>query len=782
MKEGREIAERPWVRQDLAGKRVRKAVEAVEAGEGGRVIFLNGPAGSGKSHLLCHLSRTLAAEAPNVRVVASDLDDPARSGGGKTAAAMDAQLLSSVATLVSELVGLAVPAASPGLQALTRTIEASSAASAVFSRFKDGGGREGLTGLFEPVLAAAAREEPGRPLVCLLDDANLLDGTWWLSLQFSFAAAIARELPLVLVLSIDTPEDGGESSAGEIADSLVDRGLADRMVLGPLTPEEVDGWIGPLSQSLSRKLVEATGGYPGDLLDLWREVQREGQVERGPHGWVLKRGEVIGIDYGAHRLAKQIASGLGPMSPEKTEMIRRTLAVAALEGNTFTADAVASTCEQDRDEIVDLLDALVEGPFEEPSPLIEVDPAVIDDATRSTSRHLWRYRFRRTLDWRVARLRLADATEGDAVRRALADHLIDLYEPEVFRVAHVVASLLRQAEEDERAERYDRVACLAVSQAVLQSLARNFMEADTGEWDLRQTQNAADILLRGCWQLQGTWLVPEVIAVARRAEELALRCGPPGGLIVARALCVRGRFEFQAGNTQEAWACLTRAIEMSRRETPAALGESLRQMGSMMWQLGRLKEARRLLEEAQDVFHRKKAFGARGGCLSEIAEIDRAEKKLDAALARNTEALACSRAASLPVNEAAHLHQRASIALDLGQPDAARKLILGVLPFQRENRRRADEAACLRTLAIAELASGRPDAAKAVLLDALALEVEQGKKVGEGVSLMQLGEVEFLAGRRQEAKGLFERAEALFQNNEDHIRAAKCGDWLDRLG
>jgi tetratricopeptide (TPR) repeat protein len=770
------------VRQAGAIARVREAVEAAGAGDGGRVVFVTGPVGSGKSHLLRELVRTVRRELPHVRLAVSDLDGDRGSSG--SAGSGDDQLLASVAALASDVAGLAVPLLSPGLQVLTGTIEVSRAAGAQFSQLRDEGRRGELSDVIEPILAAAAREEPGRPLVCVIDEANLLDGTWWLGLQFSLAAAVARDLPLVLVLSIDTPEEesAGRSSALEIADSLVKRGLADCFSLGPLAADEVNDWIGPMSQPLSKALVEATGGYPGDLLDLWREIRGREDVEKKSHGWALKRGAVIGLDYGAHRLAKRVADALGTMSPERTELARRALATAALEGATFTAEAVASTIERGRDEIIDLLDALAEGPREGAAVLVEVDPAVIEDATRSNSRHLWRYRFRQTLDWRVARLRLADEPEADAIRRELANRLIALYEPEVFWVAHVVAALLVRAGEDEKAREFDQLAFMRVSHAVLQTLSRQFMEVDTTEWGERELRNAAEILLRGCWELQGNWPVPEVIAHACRAEELATRCGPAGRLILARSLCVRGRHEFQVGRPREAQACLEEAIQMSRRETPAALGESLRQLGSLMWQSGKFAEGRSLLEEALEVFRRQKTFSAEGGCLSELAEIDRLEKKFDSALARNTEALASSKAAGRPVNEAAQIHQRAGIALDCGRPEVARKLVLSVLPFQRKHRRRSDEAACLRTLGIAELALGRLDAARANVLNAVALEREVGKSVGVGVSLVQLGEIEFLAGRKRDARKYFELAGDLFQMNEDHARAAQCREWLDRLG
>jgi tetratricopeptide (TPR) repeat protein len=220
---------------------------------------------------------------------------------------------------------------------------------------------------------------------------------------------------------------------------------------------------------------------------------------------------------------------------------------------------------------------------------------------------------------------------------------------------------------------------------------------------------------------------------------------------------------------------------MSRHGSQTALAEALRQMGSLTWQSGELEEARPPLEEAQEMFGKLGLLSGQGSCLSELAEVDRFQKKFDAALNRNQEALDCFRANGAAVSEAAVIHQRAGIALDCGQPEAAREMSLNALAFQRQNRRRADEAACLRTLGLCELALKRIGSARSVLLDALALEVQVGKLVGQGVTLIQLGETESLAGEKAAAKDYFVRAAELFDAMEDRGRVALCHDWISRL-
>ena len=276
--------------------------------------------------------------------------------------------------------------------------------------------------LLPRLLRTAAADRPARPLVCLIDDADAAEGNWWTNLLLTFAQEVTQELPLILVMGIDGPVELGnspredESGACAVARSLLGRGLAEWWELRALSKEEISSWVGPASSELLRALWDITEGNTGEIRELWDGWVQRGLIRQDDEGrWRIVGDVERTLAEAGDRFNAQLATQLGQDQLGLIGDVREILACAALEGNTFTAEAVARALSWDRDALIDLLDDHLAG---EHGPLRETTPAQIPQVG-GQARTLWRYRFIRSLDRRIVRVRFSSAAE----RRALAQRL-----------------------------------------------------------------------------------------------------------------------------------------------------------------------------------------------------------------------------------------------------------------------------------------------------------------------------------------------------------------------
>jgi tetratricopeptide (TPR) repeat protein/energy-coupling factor transporter ATP-binding protein EcfA2 len=747
-------------------ERVQKLAETAAKTGQGSVVFVVGGSGSGKTHLIQHMADDLRREVTATRVVTGSVADGRYVS--VDSAEKEARLVSTLASFFSNIGDLPIPLLSPALKVLSQVLELSSSA----------------RGVLEPLLTAAAREGP---LICLVDDADCLGGDWWLNLQFSLAATISRELPVVLVLAVNCPEevtapDGSGLAAHHVAQSLASRSCAYICQLEPLDVEGIVSWI-HASPSLATKVVEATGGYAGGCVDLWRDLRDQGLIEHGHLGWELTTRQEIGLDYAAMRLSERIAAALGHLDPTEVEKVRRALFCAALEGRTFTAEAVAAVCERGRDEMIDLLDGLSDS-GDHGAILRELGSFEVESVSRRNSRHVWRYGFARTIDWRVARDRLGDGFDRAAVAGRLADELIEIYGDEVRWIAHAVAALLRQADRSDAARDYERLAWLNVSAAVLRSYCQYIASLETANWTNYDFRSAAEFILRGCreLELQRPW--SESISYAKRAEELAAIAGPQGARATAVALLLRGRFERVSGHNSEARRCLLEVVDRSRSGMESVFAEAQRELGSLAMggTVPDLVAAREHFESAIEIF---KSTGSRIGqatCLAQLAELDLHEQDFPAALTHNDEALKIeSGEVGRTASVVAGLQQRAKIAMGLEEFEVVRDLALEILPVSRTHGHLRDEAAGLYLLAKAEMHLGNTDASRSQLLAALAINRQLDWDAGEASCLLVLGDVEVQARQTAKAEEYFEMAAVCYRRIGDLSGVDNSQRRLERL-
>jgi tetratricopeptide (TPR) repeat protein len=741
------------------------------------VVFVSGLNGAGKSHLFRDSARSLRDES-GVRVISGDVAD------GRYEAVRDdeeAELVSAVGALMSGVGELPVPVVSPLARILAQAVELGVAGREVFSRLRSAEQSTDLPTLFESLVTAVAREDPDSLLVCLLDDADLLPGEWWLNLQISLAGVIARQIPLLLVVAVDPSrgtEMGEPAYSGQwVATALVARGLAEEVRLTPLDAREMSDWLGPMSPRLAGKIVDATGGHAGNCAELFADLRAEGVITDSNGLWRIAGDAEIGISYAAERVTRRLQSLLDP-DPLEAERVRLILSCAALEGNAFTADAVAAALGLPRDEVIDLLDELCEG--EGPSVLLRDLGGIAVRGVDGGSRHMWRYGFVRAIDWRVARMRLGDGRTDTDISARLADELIAHYGPQKRVVAHIIAALLKHAGREDEGREFAELAWLRVTAAVMVALCRLIVTTDKRGWGPHDYLSAAEILIRAGQDMYRKWTVSDSRANAQRAFDYAERAGDGGRTAAARALLMLGQCEGMAGNISRSREFLAEVVDRSRVGSQSTLGSAHLALAKLSTPgvARELATAREHLGAALAAFRQVRSEIGVGSCLMELAEISREEGDYETALGQNERSLQILSRAGQVARVGSALQFRAEIEMDRGHPDVARDLLNELISRRRDRGERYDEAACLRLLGAAERQLDQLDSARDCMALAVKVEMELGRRGVAAFALLEQSKIELEAKRHTEAKQCLAEAAGLYEAIGSPSGLEQCRLWM----
>jgi tetratricopeptide (TPR) repeat protein len=736
---------------------------------GGRILFLAGETGSGKSQLLRVTAARLSHRPETFGIATGGLrEDKATSKDRKWLERADA-LISGAASVASAL--------DPGLSLVGPIARLSIAAAGVLEALAPG-----LTSaeLLTRMLRAATRNTAGRPLICLVDDANWLRGTWWTELQFSFAREIAEELSLVLVLAVEgdphLPDDPGEEDPPpqRVARSLVARNLAEWIALDGLSVSELNEWLGPSHRTPVRALRDLTGGRSGDALELWRSWIADEVLTESDSGWQLNR--PAGLEHDALTKLAALVDGALPESPSSVrELAREVLACGALEGRSFTAAAVADAIGRDRETVEDLLDELVADSPEE-GVLREPRSVEVHDLGRTNAWTLWRYEFASPFLWRGARSRLPDLPADTAMR--LIDSLRKAYGHEIPAIAPAIARL---------AEMTGRAALIAnyrglvkvPSRMALEAQARYLLHESSDDWTLADHRDASYVFsetaLGLCFYRPNDTLLP----FAERALDHASTAMQQGRRALTLALFAKAKLNLRLGQIDLAQEALLLARDNSAVGEPGLLANVLCELAEIARsQKDDIGEARTLVKEAALLYRRVDNAVGEAVCKYELGLIAQHEGDMALARALNEEAIAITRGTGDRPREMTMQFQQAEIEYQDGNLDLARELVQGALEYQAATGKVFSEAACLALLARIETTRGNPTTAKAPAESALSLQRQLHDRPAEADALRTLAEVASAMNERDRARQLFIEAQAAYLEIGNAWYAERMGQRL----
>ncbi len=353
-----------------------------------------------------------------------------------------------------------------------------------------GGGSidERCTDAFRRVAAA-------RPLLLVVDDAQWADAAS-VGLLFHLARRIA-DVPLLLVVAYRDTDlaVGGERHplAGVVAEweRLFGGAGVALMPLGEpdgarLVDALLDGGADGLSAGFRDALLRHTEGHPLFVVEAVRDLQARGVIVRTPDGGWSEGGVP---DWSA--LPARVEGVIGERIRRLGEEQRRLLAVAAVEGEVFTAEVVAGALGIEPREAVRRL-----GELDRVHRLVA--PHALRRLAAGTASE---YRFRHSLFHRHA-CTLADPAEARYLHADVGAALERLYGADSAEAAPRLARHFALARDEARAGRYLYLAGGAAAQSGAHGgaagLFRRALEhaARAGDADLaaRVREAAADVL------------------------------------------------------------------------------------------------------------------------------------------------------------------------------------------------------------------------------------------------------------------------------------------------
>jgi DNA-binding SARP family transcriptional activator/tetratricopeptide (TPR) repeat protein len=367
-------------------------LELARAGQG-RVAFVTGEAGSGKTALLAEFARRAMAEDPELLVASGSCNalvgvgDPylpfrdilqmlagdfeARSAGRSIAPdharRLWALLPACVQALVEhgpDLLDLFVPSASllQRIEALSQR-QGDAGATQAAAQLADGLRRQrpapaGHAGFFEQYAQVLRALAARRPLLLLLGDLQWADGGS-LSLLFHLSRRLAPSKILILGTyrpdDVNLGRDGGRHPIEGIVNEL-QRDFGDLLVPLPAAPGRafvdalLDAEPNALPDSFRDALTCRTGGHPLFTVEMLRGLQERADLVRDGQGrWI--EGPALDWD----RLPSRIEAVLAERVERLPAQARALLETASVEGEEFTAEVVACVLGTGEDEVSRLL-------------------------------------------------------------------------------------------------------------------------------------------------------------------------------------------------------------------------------------------------------------------------------------------------------------------------------------------------------------------------------------------------------------------------------------------
>lgn len=744
----------------VAAKLTESAQAAAASGKG-RVVFVAGSPGSGRSHLLSSAAAMLPEAVPGVRVVIGG-----HTGDDAPPASDDlaAQRLPLADVLTAAASGASL--LDPALMALGPLMATSVAVRRFVDSLRARGERLEAVELFGRALRTAMAEDKRRPMVCLVDKADWLDASWWFNLRFPFGEQIAAEMPLVLVLVVDGPAElpgdpiEGESAPCAAARSLMNRGLAEWCALGPLGEPELADWLGPAPRSLLSTALEISKGQSKTVAELWRSWEASGAVAPGKNGgWDLVKPAGLLPDAVEH-LSSKIEVMLGPGWQGRHEDLPALLACGAMEGRAFTARAVAASADMDENAVIDLFDSLVDERHPERGVLRDLGAIEIPDPMRDRTEILWRFAFVRNLDWQAAKGWLDDE-DTVLFAGAMSASLLSAYDPDIEMVAHVLASLCRTAGETESAKVFQRMA-YTVSRTAMRSQAQYLLDADTAKWSAWDFLEAAERLLDASRELDADPL-KTLLPFAERAWDHAHGAGAVGVAVQAEALAVQGRLLNRMGDVGGARERLLEAQRLVAHGPPEMLALVLMYLGDLeALRDDDLDPARSRLGEAEALFEECENTQCRAVCKYELGHLELTAKNLDEGRIHAKAAIELAAEVDDHDLEMSALHLLGTIEHLTGENEVAREHALTVLDYARKTGDACDEASCLCLLGDIAVDTGEPDLGFGLASDAIEMQQRLNVEVEEATGQLVRGKAARALGWVDDARESLLRSEELY--------------------
>lgn len=371
-----------------------------------------------------------------------------------------------------------------------------------------------------------------KPLVCVINDFDEAEeGFGWNSFLLSLAEEITVDLPILFVVSITGKAEVGEHKAGEtnleyVTRELVGRGLAEWWYLKPMSREEIAEWITlETSIGIVPQLHGVTGGNPRWVQTLWREWRVNENVVFNEYYQVWewskdKKPELNQLKGSFEDLLKTL---LQTDELPQIAQAKKILGLAALEGNSFTAEVLALALGKDTDELIDYLDDNFVLEESRPNGILLENGSVEIELAPNVKETLWRYKFVSDWHWQILD-RYAFPADEEKFKYAaeMIQASMIVFETNERFIAKSLVKLFKILKDDESARKYQQIADYAMRFEVMREYALALIKIDTTNWDRFRCQQLGEFLFRAGEAIKGANPY-EDLAIFEKAEALAKR-------------------------------------------------------------------------------------------------------------------------------------------------------------------------------------------------------------------------------------------------------------------
>ena len=752
----------------------------VEDGRG-RVIFISGEKGAGKTDILQVLADTLRKARPQPLLVAGRFQDgkyfPWDIGRKKpflTGRAIEPT--GANLSLLAQLIPLEFKFAA-GL--IAQLLQAWGATQQFFSKYKERDQRQFSESDFENLICNASREQP---LIYLFDDLHKADLNWK-RLFLDVAKTGVYKSPVLIFLTLDEAEQPGKHQEGEsyllyLVRELIKEELADWWPVKPLSRDDVAAWLRQYTPGMADHLRGLTGGNPQLTISLFKDWQDRKIVlfSEREDKWIWGPDGPPPIDLFKNVLRDRLITLLGGENQQESKGLKlydetkQLLACAALEGSVFTAEALARVLGRDQDELITFLDDVLAQSDKRPHGIItEIESVAIEDRSKG-NRVLWRYSFVSPL-YGAAAMTYESNKKAERAR-ALAHSLLESYSPEEKQIAPKLARLFKIGGDHETALHFQRMAEYAMMREGLYLLSRYMLSINKDDWDKWACHQAAVLFLMAGKKMRDAYPHDETLIVFEEAYNMACR----GGLLFdqARAIYYCGTLNVGLGNyeiaREKTHIALQQFQKLNNRDWQAS---SLHQLGSIDYHLDNYESARgytlRSLEIKQEIGDRQ----GQARSLHQLGYIDLELGSYKSARDYTQRSIQISEEIGDRYLQSASLHQLGLIDLRLSNYDSARDYIQRSLEISEEMGDRQGQAAGLHQLGSIDLRLGNYDSARDYTQRSLEIKEEIGVLPGQAASLHQLGSIDYYLSNYDLARDYTQRSLEISEEMGDrHWQAA----------
>ncbi len=310
-----------------------------------------------------------------------------------------------------------------------------------------------------------------------------------------------------------------------------------------------------------------------------------------------------------------------------------------------------------------------------------------------------------------------------------------------------------------------------------------------GAGEPQDVQEAVHLAVRASWAIGGRGHAPELLAMLRRAEVLALGIGDKTG--EGQILCCLGAILRQLGQFAEAVGCLTRSLALHQEQHERDNASwALYELAILSREEGHFQQADAYAQEALTLFRELGDLNGEAWMQTVLGEISRGYGSYYTALGHLELALNAFRNLHNDEGCASTLRDRGTVHEAMGSYGKA------LADYEEAGRLfnalglRAGQAWVLTDLSVVYTDQGKLDLAEKTCSESIAIFREQGIRRGEGWALRAMGDI---ARKRHDhgatkdlqylntARGYYEEALAIFSELGDRVDQARVMNSLGTI-